>query len=271
MITVRNLTIDYHRGGRSFRAVDDVSFGFGQGVAFGLAGESGCGKSTILRALAGLTHDWTGAILFDQVPQGKRRPRAFYRNVQMVFQDPYGSLHPKYTVARTLRASARIQGLGRIDRRIYEALDEVGLPIDMSDRYPHQLSGGQRQRVALARALIVRPKVLLLDEPTSSLDVSGQADLLDLLKRLQRDRGLSYLLVSHDLAVLAELCGWVAVMKTGKIVDIQRVDRLLNHGADHAYTKRLLDAATGTSQTPNTNTPIATAEIQVTPPQPEAD
>lgn len=247
MITVRDLTVTFKRGGRRVTAVDGVTFGFGRGMAFGLVGGSGSGKTTVLRVLAGLNQGWTGRVEIDRVPQALRRPAGFYRQVQMVFQDPQGSLHPKYTVAATLRAVARCQGLARIDRLILQALDDVGLPASVAGRYPHALSGGQQQRVALARALITDPDLLLLDEPTSALDVSSQAALLALLERLQRERGLTYLLVSHDLAVVAELCQWAGVMQAGKMVEIERLDQLVRHGGHHPYTRRLLQAARGES------------------------
>ena len=167
--------------------VHGVSFTVPAGTAFGLVGESGSGKSTILRALAGLNADWTGEMTVGGTALGPRRSIASRRQMQMVFQDPYGSLHPRQTVDRALSEPLAVHGLGERDARIVRALDEVALPRAVRFRTPHQLSGGQRQRVAIARALMTAPAVLLLDEPTSALDVSVQAEVLNLLASLQRD------------------------------------------------------------------------------------
>ncbi|MEM7025457.1 MAG: ABC transporter ATP-binding protein, partial [Pseudomonadota bacterium] len=206
MIRVEDLCVTFGTGRRRLRAVDHASFDVASGEVFGLVGESGCGKSTILRTLAGLEQDWQGSIEIDGTVLGARRQRAFYKLVQMVFQDPYGSLHPRKTVNATLMQSVAIHRLDRATQRIERALTDVGLDPSFRFRYPHQLSGGQRQRVAIARALILEPKVMLLDEPTSALDVSVQAEVLNLLSTLRREHGLTYLLVSHDLAVIDHMC-----------------------------------------------------------------
>ncbi|MEO1017897.1 MAG: ATP-binding cassette domain-containing protein, partial [Pseudomonadota bacterium] len=177
MIEVRQLAVHF---GSSI-AVENVDFDVREGEVFGLVGESGCGKSTILRVLAGLNVSFEGSIRLAGQPLERRRHRADYRRVQMVFQDPYGSLHPKKTVQAALIEPVKIHRLGEGERRVVEALDAVGLGAGFRFRYPHQLSGGQRQRVALARALILEPEILLLDEPTSALDVSVQAEILNLL------------------------------------------------------------------------------------------
>jgi peptide/nickel transport system ATP-binding protein len=158
----------------------------------------------------------------------------------MVFQDPYGSLNPTHTVDRILSEPLAIQGLDNVDRRIEQALGEVGMGSLHRFRYPHQISGGQRQRVAIARALIMEPKILLLDEPTSALDLSVQAEILNLLKRIGRNRGLTMLMVSHDLAVIAHMCSRIAVMKRGEVVEMLPVDSLRRGRADHPYTQELL-------------------------------
>ena len=163
----------------------------------------------------------------------------------MVFQDPYGSLHPRHTVDRILSEPLAIHRLGEPERRIARALDEVGLGAKFRFRYPHQLSGGQRQRVAIARALIVEPRVLLLDEPTSALDVSVQAEILNLLRRLHRERGLTMLLVSHNLAVVGFLCERLAVMQHGEIVEQLTVEALRAGQVANAYTRTLLRATDG--------------------------
>ena len=163
----------------------------------------------------------------------------------MVFQDPYGSLHPRFTIDQTLREPLTINGIGRQEERIVEALREVGLGPAYRFRYPHQLSGGQRQRVAIARALIVEPRVLLLDEPTSALDVSVQAEILNLLRRLHRERNLTMILVSHNLAVVGFLCSRVAVMRNGEIVEQRDIASIRAQQVEHEYTRSLLLATSG--------------------------
>jgi peptide/nickel transport system ATP-binding protein len=235
MITVEDLRVRF--GG--FAAVRGVSFAVGKGKSFGIVGESGSGKSSVLRALAGLIRDWQGSILLDGAPLGTHRPRAFFRRVQMVFQDPYGSLHPRQTIDRQLAEPLLVHGIGDIDARIPRALDEVALPANLRFRYPHQLSGGQRQRVAIARALIAGPDALLLDEPTSALDVSVQAEVLNLLADLQSARGLTYILVSHNLAVVAHLCPLIGVMLAGELVETIGVDDLRAGRIAHPHTANL--------------------------------
>ena len=219
--------------------VHDVSFEVPPGGAFGLVGESGSGKSTILRALAGLNPDWSGRVAIGGTVVGKRRDRAFLRRVQMVFQDPYGSLHPRQTVDQALSEPLAVHGLEGRDARIARALDEVALLRAVRFRYPHQLSGGQRQRVAIARALMTAPEVLLLDEPTSALDVSVQAEVLNLLASLQRGRGLTMMLVSHNLAVVAHLCPTIAVMLGGRVVEIVTASNLRDGLVAHPHTVAL--------------------------------
>ena len=200
-------------------AVSAASFHVETGETFSLIGESGCGKSTILRVIAGLQRDWHGQVtLFGQnITAGARFQGQLRRNVQMVFQDPYASLHPNHTLWRTLAEPLQIHGEGDIEMRVSTALEQVGLPADAVRRYPHQLSGGQRQRVAIARALLLRPKILLLDAPTSALDMSVQAEILNLLNRLKQDHGMTYLLVSHDADVIAHMSDRAAFMADGVI------------------------------------------------------
>jgi ABC-type dipeptide/oligopeptide/nickel transport system ATPase subunit len=228
-----------------FHAVRDVSFGIGAGEAFGLVGESGSGKTTVLKAIAGLLPGWRGRIAVDGEALGERRSRSFCRKVQMIFQDPYGSLHPRHTVDRTLAEPVLIHGLGDVGRRVERALGAVGLGPAFRYRFPHQLSGGQRQRVAIARALMLEPKVLLLDEPTSSLDVSVQAEILNLLSALRAARGLTYLFVSHNLAVIAHMCSEVAVMKAGEIVERVPTAALRTGALDDPYSRQLLRSSEG--------------------------
>jgi peptide/nickel transport system ATP-binding protein len=226
-------------------AVRGVSFTVERGGSFGLVGESGSGKTTVLRAIAGLIPDWRGRLEIAGEALGRRRSRSFHRRVQMVFQDPYGSLHPRHPVDRILAEPLAIHGLGDRERRIERALDEVGLGGRFRFRYPHQLSGGQRQRVAIARALVLEPDILLLDEPTSALDVSVQAEILKLLARLRRERGLTSILVSHNLAVVAMLCERVAVMREGVIVEELSTAALRESRGAHPYTRQLLAASRG--------------------------
>ncbi len=235
MIEVERLGVRYG----DVEAVRAVSFAVPRQSSLGIAGESGSGKSTILRALAGLIDDWTGRMQIDGVRLGPRRGRAFFRRVQMVFQDPYGSLHPRQTVDRALAEPLLVHGIGDGETRILQALAEVALPAELRFRYPHQLSGGQRQRVAIARALMAEPEVLLLDEPTSALDVSVQAEVLNLLTDLQVRRGLTMLMVSHNLAVLAHLCPMIAVMQGGEIVETLSTKDLRAGRTRHPHTTEL--------------------------------
>jgi len=241
MIEVEALTVEFGET----RAVDGVSFRVAEGEAFGIVGESGSGKSTLLRALSGLNRHWSGGMTVAGEAQAQHRTRAFHRRLQMVFQDPYASLHPRHTVDRALSEPLRIHGIGDREARILRALREVGLGPEHRFRYPHQLSGGQRQRVAIARALVLEPRVLLLDEPSSSLDVSVQAEILNLLQRLRRERNLTYVLVSHNLAVVAHLCSRVAVMNLGRFVEELDVATLRARRTQHPYTAQLLRASEG--------------------------
>jgi peptide/nickel transport system ATP-binding protein len=236
LLIVRDLSVRFPGG---VTAVDGIGFAVRAGESVGLVGESGSGKSTILRALSGLNPDWTGTMTLDGVELPRRRDRAFFRRVQMVFQDPYGSLHPRQTVDRALSEPLLIHGIGDHDRRIGDALAAVALPGAARFRFPHQLSGGQRQRVAIARALMCEPEVLLLDEPTSALDVSVQAEVLNLLRELQAARGLTYLLVSHNLAVVAHLCPTVGVMQAGQIVEELSATDLRAGRTRHPHTTEL--------------------------------
>lgn len=225
--------------------VKDLSFTVGQGESYGLVGESGSGKSTVLRVLSGLNREWSGNVAIAGAVQPKIRDKAFYRNVQMVFQDPYGSLHPKKTVDDTLAEPLAIHGIRDAEARIGKALSDVGLPASFRFRYPHQLSGGQRQRVAIARALVLEPSILLLDEPTSALDVSIQAEVLNLLAALRQERKLTYILVSHDLAVVGHMCERLLVMQFGRAVEEMTVETLSAREPQTAYAQQLLTASAG--------------------------
>ncbi|AWM85860.1 ABC transporter ATP-binding protein [Microvirga sp. 17 mud 1-3] len=219
--------------------VKGISFQVKTGDSFGIVGESGSGKSTVLRALAGLNSEWSGHITIDGKVMRPRRDKSFFRKTQMVFQDPYGSLHPRQTIDRILSEPLLVHGIGDIDRRIDTVLAEVALPGTVRFRYPHQLSGGQRQRVAIARALIAEPEVLLLDEPTSALDVSVQAEILNLLADLRERRHLTYVLVSHNLAVIAHLCPRIGVMIGGEMVEQLSSEDLRAGRTRHPHTAQL--------------------------------
>ncbi|KXF77454.1 ABC transporter [Paramesorhizobium deserti] len=240
-LSVRNLEVVFD----DFRALKGVSIDVRQAESFGLVGESGSGKSTLLRAVAGLAPVTSGEILINGEPVTTPRGKAFYRTVQMVFQDPYGSLHPRQTVDRLLLEPLAIHGFADSEQRIVRALDEVGLGSGFRFRYPHQLSGGQRQRIAIARALIVEPSILLLDEPTSALDASVQAEVLNLLEQIRRDRKLTFVMVSHDLAVITHMCERLAVMQNGDIVEQLTAADLARGNAGEDYTRNLMRASEG--------------------------
>jgi peptide/nickel transport system ATP-binding protein len=240
-IRVENLNVSF---GDS-HVVKDLSFSVASGESYGIVGESGSGKSTVLRVLSGLNRDWSGTVEITGQAQPKIRDKAFYRAVQMVFQDPYGSLHPKKTVDDTLAEPLAIHGIGDAETRIGRAMSEVGLPASFRFRYPHQLSGGQRQRVAIARALVLEPSILLLDEPTSALDVSIQAEVLNLLQALRHERKLTYVLVSHDLAVVAHMCQRLLVMQFGRGVEEMTASTLAARSPQTDYARQLLTASEG--------------------------
>ena len=244
-LAVQDLHVTFGTGESHVTAVDHIHFAVERGEVYGLVGESGCGKSTALRCIAGLESRWSGTIRIDGEPVAHRRDRDAFKRVQMVFQDPYGSLHPRHTVNTMLLEPLRIHGLDGTDARIDKVLSEVGLGAAFRYRYPHQLSGGQRQRVAIARALILEPEVVLLDEPTSALDVSVQAEILNLLKDIRAREGLTYVLVSHDLAVVAHLCDRLGVMSHGRIVEELTGEALSRGRVDHGVTRELLDASRG--------------------------
>ena len=243
MIEINNLNLAFGEGEKRNQVLSDVNIHVGEGEIYGLVGESGSGKTTVLKCLAGLFTHWDGELAIDGKPLGRKINAERCRRVQMVFQDPYGSLHPRHTIGDILEEPLQIHGILDRDRRIHGLLDKVGLNRAFRDRYPHQLSGGQRQRVAIARALILEPQVLLLDEPTSALDVSVQAEILNLLAELQRESNLTYLMVTHDLGVIAHLCQKVAVMQYGKILETLSVDELVAGNAKTDYTRMLVNAS----------------------------
>jgi oligopeptide/dipeptide ABC transporter ATP-binding protein len=248
LLEVEDLVVEFG----PVRAVDGVSFNLPAGpYGLGLVGESGSGKTTIARALMRLVGTSSGAIRLDgRDPAGSngRAParvlRAYRRHVQIVFQDPTTSLDPRAKIGSTIAEPLRAHGIvprAQVQDRIAELLAEVGLEPEMAARYPHQLSGGQRQRVAIARALSVEPRVLVLDEPTSALDVTVQARILELIAKLRRERGLAYVLISHNLAVVEQLCEETAVLYLGRIVEHGPTEEILTRPA-HPYTLALRSA-----------------------------
>ena len=253
VLSVRDLAVEY--GGRSilpgrkssvFRAVKGVSFDVRRGEIFGLVGESGCGKTTVANTIAGLVTQSSGSIDFQGTALGARREKSVRQSLQMVFQDPYSALNPRLRINSAIAEPILFYKLAsnaeeaRQDAKTL--LEAVGLPADAGARFSHAFSGGQRQRIAIARALGPRPSLLICDEPTSALDVSVQAQLLNLLKDLRDLAGLSMLFISHDLAVIRQMCDRIAVMKSGEIVELAETETLFT-APQHGYTKELLRLA----------------------------
>jgi peptide/nickel transport system ATP-binding protein len=234
----------------TFKAVDGISFQIARGESVGLVGESGCGKSTTSMMLMRLIDKSSGLIRFDgedigDIPARKFAKLALRKRIQMVFQDPTDSLNPRFTAARAIADPilrlGDVSGRGDVRARCEELAAQVGLPLDLLDRFPHQLSGGQKARVGIARAIALKPDLIILDEPTAALDVSVQAVVLNLLQDLKDSLGMSYLFVSHDLNVVRLLCDRVIVMRTGQIVEQGPTEQVM--GAPEAdYTKALLTA-----------------------------
>ena len=243
LIDIEDLSVTFQAQGRLVKAVQSVSLKVEARESYGLVGESGSGKSTILRAICGLAPISGGQIRIDGKPLAHPRGPGFARQVQMVFQDPYASLHPRHTIDRVLSEPLAIHGIKGSDARIEQALVDVGLPPAFRFRYPHQLSGGQRQRVAIARALMLEPRILLLDEPTSALDASVQAETLNLLSRLRAERGLTFLMVSHDLAVIDHMCDRILVMQHGRAVEELSREALAGAAMTTPYAKALFAAS----------------------------
>ena len=225
-------------------ALEDADLTVGDGEAVGLIGESGSGKTTLVRLLLALDSPTSGSVSFDGRPVDARASaRSLHwlrRATGIVFQDPYASLDPRMNIGRIVGEPLWALGIdGDRRARVREVLEWVGLEAEMTDRYPHEFSGGQRQRIALARAIVHRPRVLVGDEPLSALDVTVRAQILDLLRALRRDEGMTLVLVSHDIGVVRNLCDAVAVMKDGRIVESGATDRVLEH-PEHEYTRHLL-------------------------------
>jgi peptide/nickel transport system ATP-binding protein len=239
------IVLDRHVG--DIRAVDDVTFDIRRGETLGLVGESGCGKSTVGRALLRLYKPTAGRIVFDgqditKLSESELRP--LRRRMQIVFQDPFASLNPRHSVGRIVGEPIRVHGLARgraLGRRVRELLEIVGLPQDAASRYPHEFSGGQRQRIGLARAIALNPDFVVADEPVSALDVSIQAQIINLLEDLQEEFDLTYLFIAHDLAVVRHISDRIAVMYLGWIVEVSPAEELYDNPL-HPYTISLLSA-----------------------------
>ena len=229
------------------RAVDGVSFDLGVGETLGLVGESGCGKTTVGRTILRLIDATSGEVNFEGKPvfqQSATDMRALRREMQIIFQDPGGSLNPRMRVGRLVGEPLVVHGMASGDElrhRVEQLLERCGLWKQAADRYPHEFSGGQRQRIGIARALAVEPRLIVCDEPTSALDVSIQSQILNLLDDLQEEFDLSYLFISHDMAVVHHVCDRIAVMYNGKIVEVGARDQVI-HDPQHPYTKALLSA-----------------------------
>jgi peptide/nickel transport system ATP-binding protein len=247
LLSVDGLRTRYVSRGRVLNAVDGVSLDVGQGETVGLVGESGCGKSTLGKTILRLLDPVEGSIRIrghEISDLGQHALLPFRRRMQMVFQDPYGSLNPRQTVGALLTTPLKVHGLGhRAERRrrVRDIVSRVGLPVEALDRYPHEFSGGQRQRIGIARALILEPDLIVCDEPVSALDLSIQAQILNLLVDLRRDLGLSYLFISHDLSVVRYFADRVLVMYLGRIVESAGHATLWRQPR-HPYTRALLAA-----------------------------
>jgi oligopeptide/dipeptide ABC transporter ATP-binding protein len=252
LVSIRGLSREFgSRGGlfsspRVLRAVSDVSLDIPRGKVTGVVGESGCGKSTLARLALCLIEASEGSVRFEDVDLASlngRELRKLRRRMQMVFQDPYSAIDPRYTIREALLEPFRIQGVGlsaaEARTKVEHLLDIVGLSVTIADNYPHQLSGGQKQRVGIARALALDPSFLVLDEPTASLDVSIQAQIIALLERLRRDLGLTYLFISHDLGLVRYFCDSIVVMYLGRIVEILPTP---DSRPRHPYTRALVES-----------------------------
>ena len=248
LLEVRNLKVHFPVKEGFVKAVDDVSFRIEAGETLGVVGESGCGKTTLSRAITKLINPTDGSILLngeDIAALSGAQLRARRRQLQMIFQDPYSSLDPRMTAAQSIGEALDIHKLAKDPesrrRRIAELLQSVGLDVAHGERYPHEFSGGQRQRIGIARALAVEPKLIICDEPVSALDVSVQAQIINLLEDLQRDRGVAYLFIAHDLAIVEHISHRVMVMYLGKVVELGAASAVVR-SPRHPYTQALISA-----------------------------
>ncbi|MFO7179477.1 MAG: ABC transporter ATP-binding protein [Pseudomonadota bacterium] len=266
LLSVRDLCVHFSGPSGPIRAVDGISLDLYPGETVALVGESGCGKSTLARTLVGLTTPTRGSIRFRGTElRGANRAalRALRKDVQLVFQDPYASLNPRLTIRATLAEALLLHGRATpndVDRKISELLEQVGLDPELRFRYPHEFSGGQRQRISIARALSVSPKLLLCDEVTSALDVSIQAQILELLKRLQRELGIAYLFVTHDLGIVRYIAHRVAVMYLGQIVELRASEALFT-APSHPYTRALVASSPRIGAASKGSVPLLGGEV----------
>ena len=253
LIEVRNLKMYFPVGSsllashrKTLKAVDDVSFDLYPGETFGLVGESGCGKTTVGRTLVRLYKPTAGQIIFDGTDIARMDEHTvlpYRKKMQMIFQDPYASLNPRMTVSSIIGEPMRLQGVKQeeISARVSELIEQVGLKKDHLNRYPHEFSGGQRQRIGIARALAMRPEFIVCDEPISALDVSIQAQVINMLEELQEQMGITYLFVSHDLSMVRHISHRVGVMYLGQMVELATVEELYSN-MQHPYTQALMSA-----------------------------
>jgi oligopeptide/dipeptide ABC transporter ATP-binding protein len=270
MLEVTNLSVHFPvGGGRVVRAVDGVDFTLGRGETLGLVGESGCGKSTTARALLRLIPATAGKVIFDgqdllSLPENQLRD--LRKRAQMVFQDPFASLSPRRSVGQILSEPFEIHGVGsksEREARVGELLSSVGMSPGVTNRYPHEFSGGQRQRIGIARALALNPELIVLDEPVSALDISVRAQVVNLLADLQKERGIAYLFVGHDLALMRHVAHRIAVMYLGRIVEIGSAAEVYSRPS-HPYTRSLL----ASSPVPDPTRRRAQAPLEGDPPSP---
>lgn len=249
LLQVNNLKKHFYLGkSEILKAVDGITFHINKGETFGIVGESGCGKSTVGRTIIGLYDRTEGEVIFKGKnihTMNQKERYAFHRQMQMIFQDPYASLNPRSTVSEIISEPMEVHGMfaNKQDqlKRVYQLLEDVGLHKDHANRYPHEFSGGQRQRIGIARALSLDPEFIIADEPISALDVSVQAQVVNLLKRLQKEKGLTYLFIAHDLAMVKQISDRIGVMYLGHMVELTESDKLYNHPL-HPYTRALLSA-----------------------------
>jgi oligopeptide transport system ATP-binding protein len=249
LLEIKNLKQHFNTGNSVVKAVDGVTFDIFKGETLGLVGESGCGKSTTGRTIINLYNATSGEVLFNgenvHGKKSKAERKIFNRKMQMIFQDPYASLNPRMTITDIIAEGIDIHGLAKTRQerleRVYELLETVGLNREHANRYPHEFSGGQRQRIGIARALAVQPEFIIADEPISALDVSIQAQVVNLMKKLQKEKGLTYLFIAHDLSMVKYISDRIGVMYFGKLVELATAEELYRNPL-HPYTQSLLSA-----------------------------
>ena len=271
ILSVKNISKIYESSGGGFgrknkvSALDGVSFNLAQGETLGIVGESGCGKSTLGRIISRLDSPTSGEIIYkgnDIAKKSLAAMRPLRKEIQFIFQDPYASLNPRRQIGAIIEELMRIHGVSKDERRAraHELLEKVGLDKNSYEKYPHEFSGGQRQRVVIARALTLKPELIIADEPVSALDVSIQAQVLNLFKELQDEMKLTYVFVAHDLGVVRHISDRIAVMYLGKIVELGSVEEIYNN-PQHPYTKALLSANPRIDQSAQSTRQILTGDI----------